>query len=41
MLGREVPIATLLEDGVPAMQDDRPINEYFLIRDAMALLRKR
>ncbi|HUP02923.1 MAG TPA: hypothetical protein VMU19_02960 [Bryobacteraceae bacterium] len=35
VLNREVPIDKLIDEdpGVPAMQDNRPVNEYYLLRD--------
>jgi spermidine synthase len=33
VLGREMPLATLLRPDVPALTDDRPVNEYFVLRE--------
>ena len=40
VLKREVPISRLLAEDVyaPAMQDDRPVNEYYLLRQLGAWL---
>jgi spermidine synthase len=35
VLGRELPLATLLRPDVPALTDDRPVNEYFVLRQAL------
>jgi spermidine synthase len=34
VLGREVPVARLVDlvPGIPTLSDDRPVNEYFLVR---------
>jgi len=38
VLEQEVPVATILQEDskAPALQDDRPVNEYFLIRRLLA-----
>jgi hypothetical protein len=41
VLKKEIPIDRLLavDSNAPAMQDDRPVNEYYLLRNARAGLR--
>jgi spermidine synthase len=36
VLSRELRLADIVPAGVPALTDDRPLNEYFLLRQALA-----
>jgi len=35
VLGRELPFGELIVPGFPALQDDRPLNEYYLLRRSL------
>jgi hypothetical protein len=37
VLAREVPLANIMPPVVPALTDDRPINEYYFLRTHLGL----